>query len=240
MSREIAGRDAVRKEKELSRIMEGLDVRQSNALQILINGGKITSAAAAADVSRQTIHSWLAAGHPFRVALDLWKKDLAQCARTRLVMMTDLATSNIAMALKRGDTRTALKLLEKLGVLAAPPVGPTEQEVRRDKVHAKARMEKAKADTTADGLAEVGLWNDESCDRGVGFYSAGDLHAEGVGEADGDGADGRFGGSEGGGDMSWLRDDGPGNGDSASLCSEEPGETEDSASKGAGSAGDEG
>jgi hypothetical protein len=244
MGREIASWDDVRKEKELSRRMEGLDVRQCNALQILMNGGRITSAAVAADVSRQTIHSWMGAGHPFRVALDLWKKDVAQCARTRLVMMTDLATSNVAVALKRGDTQTAMRLLEKLGVLAPPPVGPTEQEVRRDKEHAKARMEKAKADTTADGLAEVGLWKDEFEDGfsggGMGFDSAGGLRAGGVGEADGGRAIGRVGGSEGRGDLSWLRDEPGRDGDSAAVHLEESGEAEDSAAQDAGAAGDEG
>jgi hypothetical protein len=240
MNREIGTKEQIDKAKELERLMEGLNVNQSIAMQMILKGGTITAAAAAADVSRKTIYEWLDAQHPFRVALDLWKKDLAQCARTRLVMMTDMATSNVAMALRRGDTRTALKLLEKLGVLAAPPVGPTEQEVRRDRGHAEARMEKAKADTTADALAEVGLWKDEFSGGGVGFDSAGGVHAGGLGEANGEGAGGRFGRGEGRGDLSWLRDDGPRNGDSGAMHSEESGEAEGSDSQGPGTAGEEG
>ncbi len=161
MSGQIVSEGQIRQENELNRVMEGLDVGQSIALQILMSGGTVTAAAAGADVSRQAIYLWLAAGHPFRVALDLWKRDLAQCARTRLVMMTDLATSNVALALKRGDTRTALTLLEKLGVLALTPVGDAVEEVRRERVETKGGMERADGDSTAESLAEVGLWNEE-------------------------------------------------------------------------------
>jgi hypothetical protein len=112
----------------LAKVLEGLSVPQALAMDTLMRGGSITAAATTADVSRQTLYNWLEPGQPLHTALTLWKQDLATTARTRLLMMTDIATSNVMTALTRGDHRTALTLLQKIGVLSAPPIGPTHIE----------------------------------------------------------------------------------------------------------------
>ncbi len=247
MDRRIATQDDDEEGKELSRLMEGLDVDQSIALQVLMRGGTITAAAAAADVSRKTIYQWLDGAHPFRVALDLWKRDLAQCARTRLVMMTDLATSNVALALRRGDTRTAVKLLEKLGVLAPPPVGPTEKEVHRDRIHARTSEEAARTDLAREAMDDIGKWNDEfaaarmELDPAVGMYYG--AMGQTIGDDPQRGVDGRGGRR----DDRRVRDDGGGDGGSSSVHRAQPGSASnpsaadaDASGNGEGSGGDYG
>ncbi len=132
METELATPDQLEQEKQLARLLEGLPPPQSIAMQIILNGGTITAAATAADVSRRTLHRWLQPGQPLAAAVESWKSDLSSCARTRLVMLADLATTNVAKSLKQGDVKTALKILEKLGILASPAVGPTHNEIRRD------------------------------------------------------------------------------------------------------------
>ncbi len=240
MERQIATDEQLRQEKELSRLIEGLNVNQSIALQVLMRGGTVTAAAAAAEVTRQTIYEWMNLRHRFREALDFWKRDLAQCARTRLVMMTDLATSNVAAALKRGDTQTAMKLLEKLGVLAPPAVGPTEQEVRRDRMETQSRMERAQAISTAESLAEVGLWHDEFPAERMGFGTSGGMWGGEMGQATGSDSEGSRVRGDGCGDDRRLRDHASGDDGSVSADPEVSGAAEDRAAQGTGPAGDEG
>jgi hypothetical protein len=214
MPSEIATPTQLQEKNELQRVIEDLSPPQAAALQILIKGATFTAAAVAAAVDRRTIYNWLEPGQPLRVALDLWKSDLAQCARTRLVMMTDLATSNVAVALKRGDTRTALKLLEKLGILAAPPVGPTEQEARRDRLNSKSKLESEKSKAAESLSLDIGSWNNHFTAAGMEFDSSLDSESGPVDEASGDDPERGRGGGDGCGDDARLRDQRPGDADS--------------------------
>jgi hypothetical protein len=138
--------------RELSRLAEGLPPQQVHAFQVLLTGGTVTAAAAAAGVSRPTIYSWLEPEKPLRKLLGCWKSELADCARTKLLMMTDQATTNVALSLKTGDVRTALILLEKLGVLSPPAAGPTLHEVKRDTM--QTQLAKAQSDPFTELLNE--------------------------------------------------------------------------------------
>ena len=128
MPNELAISTTAPTDAALAKVLEGLSLNQALAMDTLMRGGSISAAAQAADVARKTIYQWLEPGHPLYNALTLWKQDLATTARTRLLMMTDIATSNVMSALKRGDHRTALTLLQKIGILSAPPIGPTYVE----------------------------------------------------------------------------------------------------------------
>jgi hypothetical protein len=129
----------------LTLALEGLTTAEALAMHCLMKGGNITAAAVAAEVTRMTIYEWLEPGRPLAVALDTWKRDLANTARTRLLLLSDVATQNVRAALMHGDTRTALKVLEKMGILDSPPVGPSESEVRAQRERHKTEQSQRKA-----------------------------------------------------------------------------------------------
>jgi hypothetical protein len=137
MSDEIVKFESI--DARLVRAMEDLSVSQALAMSCIMRGGTMTAAAEAADVTRRALYEWLEPGEPLYEAINVWKQDLATTARTRLLMMTDLATQNILSALKRGDAKLAMQLVQKIGVLDAPPVGPTRLEAVTERVMAKAR-----------------------------------------------------------------------------------------------------
>jgi hypothetical protein len=112
--------------------MEGLNTAEAKAMRVLMKGSSVTYAAMVAGVARSTLYDWLEPGRPLAAALDKWKRDLANTARTRLLTFCDLATHNVRDALRNGDTRTALRVLEKLGILDTPPVGPSDSDMRAE------------------------------------------------------------------------------------------------------------
>jgi hypothetical protein len=135
---------------QLAKALEGLRCDEAIALSTIMRGGSITSAASAANVTRRTIYEWMSPTHPVGKAMAEWKKDLAETARNRLLMMSDLAATNILEALQRGDHRTALTLFTKMGILESPPVGATKTEVATA----------AKAAKLAEGTRQIEETND--------------------------------------------------------------------------------
>jgi hypothetical protein len=143
----------------LAKVLEGLSVPQALAMDSLMRGGTITSAAKAAEVSRQALYNWLEPGQPLHTALTLWKQDLATTARTRLLMMTDLATSNVMSALKTGDHRTALTLLQRIGILSAPPIGPTHIEAATAQTQSRTEASDRQNDSHRKASALMDEWD---------------------------------------------------------------------------------
>jgi hypothetical protein len=127
MSEEIVKADETN--EELARALEGLSAGEALAMQCIMRGETMTAAAQAANVSRTALYKWLEPGKPLYEAMTVWKQDMATTARTRLLMMSEMATENIFEALAGGDAKIAMKLMEKLGILSPPPVGPTRAEM---------------------------------------------------------------------------------------------------------------
>jgi len=128
-------------------LVAGLSPAQQTAFVILTRGGTISAAARTANVSRPTLYAWLEAGHPFADAYQQWKLSLAETSRTRLLMIGEAATIQIARAVNAGDTRAALAVAKGMGLLSPPPVGPsltqTVRDARQQTIRKVARREAA-------------------------------------------------------------------------------------------------
>ncbi len=135
-----AGADAVS-------LVADLSVSQAAAFYALTSGGSVAGAARAANVTRRTVYAWLEKGHKFATAYEEWKHSIAETSRTRLLMIGEAATVQIARSIKQGDTRTALAVAKGMGLLAPPPVGPSmTQSVARKKAVEAQRAEEEAAD----------------------------------------------------------------------------------------------
>jgi predicted nucleotidyltransferase len=111
--------------EDLTAELEKLSLPQAAAMEILLRGGTVTAAAQAAGVSRKTLYQWLDPSHQFGQVHTIWKRGMAETARTRLLMLAEGATNVIATAIHRGDTKTSVKLLTGMGILSSPPVADT-------------------------------------------------------------------------------------------------------------------
>jgi hypothetical protein len=146
----------------LSKALEGLSVPEAIAMDSIMRGTSLTAAAHAAEISRQTLYNWLEPGHPFCHAVTLWKQDLVTTARTRLLMMSDLCTTNILSALKRGDHRTAMTMLQKLGVLSAPPIGPTHIEAATAQTQSRTEITERQNESHRTATSFLDEWDDHT------------------------------------------------------------------------------
>jgi hypothetical protein len=144
----------------LERALEGLSAGEALAMNCIMSGGTMTAAAEAAGVSRETLYQWLKAGKRLCEAVTVWKQDLATTARTRLLMMTDLATRNILEALTRGDARLAMTLVQKLGILSPPAVGPTHVEAVTERVSVRNSEEELSRSVRVRAASFVESWTE--------------------------------------------------------------------------------
>ena len=125
-------------------LIGGLTGKQAAAFEVLTSGGSIAGAARSAGVTRRTMYAWLEEGRALAEAYAQWKRGIAETTRTRLLMIGEAATMQIARAVKQGDTKTALAVAKGMGLLSPPAVGPSIHESTGRKRAAEA--EKAAAE----------------------------------------------------------------------------------------------
>ncbi len=135
---------------------DGLSAAQRRALDRMAAGDTAKAAAAAAGVSRQTVHNWLGGDPAFRAAYHAWQADAVETARARLLALADAAVTTVAAAVARGDTKTALAVLGRQGLLAPPTPGPTDPElVARQDRHRRTAANQAMTTAECGVPAEI-------------------------------------------------------------------------------------
>lgn len=111
-------------------------------------------------MARKTIYEWLEPGHRFGAAFEQWKNGMAETSRTRLLMIGETATVQIARAINQGDTRAALAVVKGMGLLSPPAVGAsTAQSVAREKAAEAETAERAAEEKAASAAAFRDLVN---------------------------------------------------------------------------------
>ena len=125
----------------LVNLPEQLSVAQHAAIAAITGGNSITDAAAAAGVSRVTVYSWIRHDPVFRAAYNAWRQELQESARSRLLKTLDQAVTVIAKAVDNGDTRTAVTVLTKFGVMAPVRPGPADPTLAADEIRIKQAEE---------------------------------------------------------------------------------------------------
>ena len=86
-------------------------------LRALMKGKSVTVAASDAGVSRQTAYRWQADPR-FAEILSIWSSRAMNLTRVQLLALTEEATTNVAVAIKKGDVRVSLALLKGVGGLS--------------------------------------------------------------------------------------------------------------------------
>lgn len=130
-----------------------LTSKQERALDHLLAGETVTAAAKVAGVGRSTLHRWQAEDLAFQAAYNRRRRELQNAARARLLRLADQAMETVEGAVAGGDARTSLKVLDSLGLLEPPTIGPGSvaalEVVREEK---EAGRERARF------LADLGVW----------------------------------------------------------------------------------
>lgn len=79
-------------------------------------------------MDRSTVHRWLREDLAFQAAYNQRRHELQQACSTRLLSLADHAIATVEQAITNGDVRASLKLLDGLGLLSPPAIGPEEVE----------------------------------------------------------------------------------------------------------------
>ena len=94
-----------------------LSPAQLSYLRALLKGKSVSAAASDAGVSRQTAYRWQADPR-FAAVLSTWSSRALNLTRVQLLALTEEATANVSVAIKKGDVRVSLALLKGVGGLS--------------------------------------------------------------------------------------------------------------------------
>jgi hypothetical protein len=107
---------------------EALTAKQERALDHLLAGETITAAAKAVNADPSTLHRWLREDPQFQATYNQRRRQLQEAHQTRLSAIVAKALQTVEQAVENGDVKTALKVIEGLGLLSgeAPRIGPED------------------------------------------------------------------------------------------------------------------
>ncbi len=94
-----------------------LSPKQEKVMDALVSGESISQAAGIGKVDRGTVHRWLKDDFVFQAEYNRRRLRLKEEMQMRLVRLADNATSVVEKAVDEGDTKTAIVVLAKLGIL---------------------------------------------------------------------------------------------------------------------------
>ena len=123
---------------------EKLTAQQERVLERLLAGDTVAAAAEAVGVDRSTVHRWFREDLEFQAACNQGRQELRAATRSRLLRLTERAAETVEHAVANGDVRTALRLLERLGLLTPPVIGSNKVE---DLEVQRMRQENARAES---------------------------------------------------------------------------------------------
>ena len=118
----------------------GITPKQQQAVMLILGGSSVADAARRIGVSRRTLHQWRRS-EKFIEALESWRADMEQVARSRLLNLSSMGLRAIHRALEAGDAKVALALFKGLGVFNLSPEPPT-----RDIVIYRRSVDRGEAD----------------------------------------------------------------------------------------------
>ena|ERR1700722_11763750 len=102
-------------ERALSKAV--LTGKKQTAMELIVGGKSVAEAARTCGIDRNTIFRWLRKDTVFQAAYNQWKEELKETCQGRLLALTEKATGALEVALDKGDAKTAMQLLTRLGMI---------------------------------------------------------------------------------------------------------------------------
>ena len=96
----------------------GITAKQQQVIGLLLGGCSLREAAGRAGISRGTLYQWRRS-EKFIAALESWRGDMEQAARSRLLNLSGMGLKAILRALEGGDAKVALALFKGLGIFGS-------------------------------------------------------------------------------------------------------------------------
>lgn len=107
---------------------------QHVALNALSTGQTIQAAATTAGCHRNTLMRWIKTDPVFRAAYNIWRQEMVESTRSRVLHMAADAATAVSKAIARGDARISLAILKDLGLTRQVSPGATDPAIEREKL----------------------------------------------------------------------------------------------------------
>jgi hypothetical protein len=128
-----------------------LSPKQCVAILKLTSGETKSKTAKAVGVDRSTVRRWIKDDPAFKAAFNGWQEDILSTTKGQIVATAMDAMETVIKAIRGGDAKLALKLLESLGLTGPVAPGPTDveelkrkEELERKKKEVEEKREKRK------------------------------------------------------------------------------------------------
>jgi hypothetical protein len=122
-----AGVHGMRVEQARGRL-GGITAKLQLVIGLLLGGCSLREAAGRAGISRGTLYQWRRS-EKFIAALESWRGDMEQAARSRLLNLSGMGLKAILRALEGGDAKVALALFKGLGIFGSSAESKAENVV---------------------------------------------------------------------------------------------------------------
>jgi hypothetical protein len=143
---------AARRTAMLGTELDELPARQRTALLGLVAGKSFADAARTAGVTRQTLYDWRTRNPRFAAVFNAWQADAVASAQNGIVALLEDSVAAVGNAVRNGDTRTALEVMRRLGVLDAVKPGPTDPTLMERTIALDQRDRESKLDLRQQNL----------------------------------------------------------------------------------------
>ena len=114
--------------KQAAGRLGALSPKQQQAIGLMLSGCSMADTARRAGVSRGTLYKWRR-NERFLAAMESWRSDMQQAARSRLLNLSGMALKTILRALEGGDAKVALAIFKGLGVFATVAESKPEEVI---------------------------------------------------------------------------------------------------------------
>jgi hypothetical protein len=124
-----------------------LSPTQLRVLAELLSGQSVTSASAAADVNRSTVHRWLRTDFDFIAAYNEARNEMRAEAELRIIAASARAADTLIEAISEGNVLAAVALLKGIGLLSGTLIRYNDDA---DQMRAEAKDKREAADAVRE------------------------------------------------------------------------------------------
>jgi hypothetical protein len=137
---------------EMDSLVDHLHPDQIAALAALGSGRTIREAADAAGVERHTVTRWITGDPNFRAAYNIWRRELIESIRAKLLKTAEAAAAAVDKAVEKGDARIAMALLTKLALASPATTELTDPALVREQIDLERRIDEKRVENARSGL----------------------------------------------------------------------------------------
>ena len=170
------GKPLARQSKVSMELAATLPAGQRMALETLRLGKSAQESAERVGVDRTTIYRWIRTDPNFQAAYNQWQEEVKEWQRARLLKLSDIAVDAVERDLQRGNSKLAMRVLDRIGLLEPTREKLTEPDDIRRKMALDSEQDRMVLEKEERDLKAIKrVWRNEDTERRGEDGAAGNL-----------------------------------------------------------------